>query len=841
MRLLQLVTGPGEMIDLHPNVTVATGLGAEGRRALADAVVGLSRGVAGPARGLLEAHGVLFELSDEMLALLDVAADDLHPVVSAVDLPTRGADTQHRDRLIAARALAEVDERLAAATEARDRQERARDAAAEALERARRDATEAVAGASDRIHLIDELTGVLDQAQERRRRLLEDRASVGPQREAADLRRAEVEVSTADVRSRHQEAALRCSELAGQLDQARLALDPDAVATWDAAVEQLAKVGAEVAAERLAVADLLEDDGSDEPPADRLVRAQQRIEEIEKQLAAFGPDDASHVTRALEHLREVHGSEPVPSTDAQRLAEQLAELDADLAATSGVGGAPPAALAAARARLDDARHALLEAEQAVRNPALDRGLVDQLEGAHADLADALDKAEGRFAGARAQRRVDGARAAEQAILDELGYASYADYMMGYTLLHVDPQKEAALEAARAELSSAEDAWRLLQAETEAELARAERVERRRQLLDEARLLLGRAVPAGEAIAELRAHRVPAVIPPEVVATLRRALDEAGLALGEEVLEREELILLAEAWLDEAGDAVGREQDLRHELMEAVEERDLAVAALEASERAAAGEDPAVEEEREARLRAARAAVDAADARRRAHLEAEAAVRALTDQLAAASEAERRAAEEAAGADAAVASAVHEADRLAADLELIKVELEELDRAEAEANEHLESLTDHESAPPEQLESEVAEAEAALAAAERDLQAASASCDELALEHRAAQDRVASLRDASGTEEAGSPVEEVEWYLLARLAAQRSVSLGGSLPILLDDALIGLEADELGHVLGRLERMADAVQVIVATDDPDAASWASLAGEDRAALVRPEAV
>lgn len=841
MRLLQLATGPGQMIDLHPNVTVAAGLDADARRALADVVTGLSHGVAGRASGLLEAHGVLFELSDEMLALLDVAADDLHPVVSAADLPNRRVDTQGRDRLTAERSLAELEERLATATETRDRRQRARDAAAEALERAHRDAKEAEAGASERIRLIDELTGKLDQAQERRRRLLEDRAAVGPQRDAAEARRAEVEASTAEVRSRHQDAALRCSELAGQLDQARLALDPDAIATWDSAVEQLAKVEAEVAAERLAVADLLEDAGGDEPPAERLARAQERIEDLEKRLAAFGPTESSDVLAALEHLREMHDGELVPSTEAQVLAEQLAELEVDLSATAGVVGAPAGALAAARARLDDARHALLEAEQAVRNPALDRGLVDRLEEAHADLVDALDKAEGRFGGARAQRRVDAARVAEQAILDELGYGSYSDYMMGYTLLHVDPQKEAALDAARAELSSAEDAWRLLQAETEAELARAERIERRRLLLDDARVLLGRAVSAGEAVAQLRAHRVPAIIPPEIVETLRRVLDDAGLALGDEVLEREELILLAEAWLEEAGEAVDREQDLRHQLMELADERDLAVAALEAAERAAAGEDPAVEEEREARLRAVRAAVDAADARRRAHLEAESAVSALSDQLAAASEAERRAAEEAADAESAVASAILEADRLAADLDLIAVELEELDRVEADANEHLQSLTDHESAPPEQLAREVADAEAALADAERQLEAASSERDGLEAEHLAGRDRVASLRGADGSVDEGSVVEEVEWYLLARLAAQRSVSLAGSLPILLDDALTGLDADQLGHVLGRLERMADAVQVIVVTDDPDAASWALLAGEDRAALVRPEAV
>ena len=82
-------------------------------------------------------------------------------------------------------------------------------------------------------------------------------------------------------------------------------------------------------------------------------------------------------------------------------------------------------------------------------------------------------------------------------------------------------------------------------------------------------------------------------------------------------------------------------------------------------------------------------------------------------------------------------------------------------------------------------------------------------------------------------------EEVEWYLIARLATQRAVCLGGSLPMLLDDALAALEQDQLIHVLDRLERMADAVQVIVVTDDPRASAWAVDAGLDRAAAVQPQ--
>ena len=89
-------------------------------------------------------------------------------------------------------------------------------------------------------------------------------------------------------------------------------------------------------------------------------------------------------------------------------------------------------------------------------------MVDRLELAHADVLLALEKADGRFGGGRAARRVEAARSAEQVLLDELGLTSYSDYMIGYSLLNVDPEKEAELEAAREELAAAEDEWRTLE-------------------------------------------------------------------------------------------------------------------------------------------------------------------------------------------------------------------------------------------------------------------------------------------------------------------------------------------------------------------------------------------
>ena len=121
MRLLQLATGENELIDLHPNVTVVAGLDQAGRRLLKDAVTGLARGAATGQRGLLEAHGVLFDLTPDMLDLLDIAPGDLQPIVTGDDLPIAHLDPRVRERAAAEREMADAEERWATRGEEHDR------------------------------------------------------------------------------------------------------------------------------------------------------------------------------------------------------------------------------------------------------------------------------------------------------------------------------------------------------------------------------------------------------------------------------------------------------------------------------------------------------------------------------------------------------------------------------------------------------------------------------------------------------------------------------------------------------------------------------------------------
>lgn len=80
------------------------------------------------------------------------------------------------------------------------------------------------------------------------------------------------------------------------------------------------------------------------------------------------------------------------------------------------------------------------------------------------------------------------------------------------------------------------------------------------------------------------------------------------------------------------------------------------------------------------------------------------------------------------------------------------------------------------------------------------------------------------------------VEELEYSLMARVAGQRSVSYAGSLPLVVDDVLGALGEVDLVRVLERLGRLADTVQVVLLSDQPDVVGWVRRLPPEQAALV-----
>jgi uncharacterized protein YhaN len=79
-------------------------------------------------------------------------------------------------------------------------------------------------------------------------------------------------------------------------------------------------------------------------------------------------------------------------------------------------------------------------------------------------------------------------------------------------------------------------------------------------------------------------------------------------------------------------------------------------------------------------------------------------------------------------------------------------------------------------------------------------------------------------------------EAIEFYLLARLAALRSVSYAGSVPLVIDDALADLSERDVEHLLHKLERMSESVQIVYLSDDPTVSTWARGIGFERGAVV-----
>jgi hypothetical protein len=87
-------------------------------------------------------------------------------------------------------------------------------------------------------------------------------------------------------------------------------------------------------------------------------------------------------------------------------------------------------------------------------------------------------------------------------------------------------------------------------------------------------------------------------------------------------------------------------------------------------------------------------------------------------------------------------------------------------------------------------------------------------------------------------EGGVDLSAIENFLVDRVEALRSVSFAGSVPLLIDDALVDLDVSGKEKVLDRLDREADDVQIVYVTSGDSAVmAWAERVGFERAAVVR----
>ncbi len=638
------------------------------------------------------------------------------------------------------------------------------------------------------------------------------------------------------------------SEAAQALEAARAESDPFAAAVFDAARERLRLLQAPEAPEAP------EDDGAVEgEPGDRAVEAEppttsiaddaaadvNRLEvrhaELEAALLALDTIDPFAVETALEQVRSSDDVELMPSADAQRIADEWVRNEAAVSGETPFEETSGNVLAAARRRLDTARAALFEAERAVRIPEIDRLDVEALENAHEEVLLAQDRADKRFGGDRARQRLNEARAAEQAILDRIGFDTYASFMMGTSIQHVDTEREHKLEASRVELSAAEDALAVLEQGIDAELARAALLARRRELRDEAARMLGRD-PGDDLEWELRHHKVELRGGGERAQRLRSALESAGMMLGREQPPKRMLVDLAEIWLEEQRQTVDHRTAIAHDLGEVDGELEAARKALSRARRNGdVDDDDRLEREREQ----ARAALRAAEERVQRQSGVEAEMSRRKSNLAQALDAERDAGAQLSSAERDEGEAARAEHDLAGEVRRDHAELAAALAAERGVCEELDELTHlaEEIGGPDNRaarQTAVEEAEAGLGTADA---AVTTARSELA-EIDGLLEQAASGNGEGSVATSAAAVEDLEWYLLSRLAQLRALSYAGSLPCVIDDALSGVEGDGLAHLLGRLERMSSAVQIIILSDDRDVAAWADGIGADRAITLYP---
>ncbi|HOT80523.1 MAG TPA: hypothetical protein PKY13_11080, partial [Microthrixaceae bacterium] len=449
---------------------------------------------------------------------------------------------------------------------------------------------------------------------------------------------------------------------------------------------------------------------------------------------------------------------------------------------------------------------------------LDPAAVDRLESIHDEIFE-LSGRTSRFGAGKQRRRLEHLRAEETKLLEELGFDTWSSYIMGITSAGSDPARRRdyenavrAYEQAEAELEHAANDPITVEVDPEYnDLQRA-----RADLVHLIEAFLGTEVGA-DPVPALRAVQVevaaiapPAALPRSQPAVpvaplgdvdgdageLGRALQDALVGTGANLPDRElsliELTSLAAGWLEtmeQLPQRISAATQQRDGIEEEISELAVELDALPDEATVVDAHQP-VEPDPEPELGEPEETLELIEARARV-AEGEARVRAHEEAVARIAEVE-------------------------AEYERLLQRSRELQKSLAEREPRVASL----------LEQRVA-ARNRLRRAENNRSAVeSARWDN---RHQTSEESSRFLGGSAGA-------EAVEWYVLARLAQQRSVSFVGSVPLVIDDAFANWPVEALGDVFTRLERMGEVIQIVYLTDDPDVGAWARSLGSDRALVL-----
>jgi hypothetical protein len=308
----------GVAIELHPLITVVSGLSDAARQRLDAAAQAIPAGTDPGARGAVEVHGVMLELSRETLELLELDDPDLDVVIRADDLPGHPAHTHEEP--------AEVTPEAPRTTAAPNSPE---------LDEARR--------------ILGRATGARDDARAERERAVEG----------------------------HDRVATRLRAFEAEIESARDDLDPESAAAVGRARAEISAAEARAAA----MADAQVADAR-RAAKQRVEALNEQADALRAEIARLRAIDPEPIRFALSRVAEAEPAPMVPSPEAARLADEIVKVTDQLALSEGRVAGGRNQLMELTARRDAAYDAFVVAEQALRTPELDQTIVEHLEQLH---------------------------------------------------------------------------------------------------------------------------------------------------------------------------------------------------------------------------------------------------------------------------------------------------------------------------------------------------------------------------------------------------------------------------------------------------------------------------
>lgn len=731
MRLLELrKNGVGSStLEFHPNLTIVSGLSAASRAAVIRAITSLPSASDPGLGGLVEAHGILFDLTTETLGVLGMGSP-LDVLVSADDLPggNGGPVLDNVTPLFGDNGGSEAE----ADADAADEDDRAAQAAIEA-------AQSKLEAAQESLQDIEEAHRVTLEA----------------------LDRAKLERAAA------MEAAQRVQ---GALDKARRERDI-ARAQRDGKVDET-----------------LSASNREQQLTTDLEAARRAQAELAEAIAELEERDPRPIQVLVDALHQPQSSRLVPSQAAAQLADEFAELQGQLDEVERRLQDDGLSMDQLSQRLEDARFEVAQSERGVAKPEATDDDIRELEAVHEEVLEAERRASGRIGRNAALKKLEESKVKEQSILDRIGFPTWASYVMGSSLLNIDPVAEQRLEQARAELIAAEQAWALLTRQLEEDPDYSSLLDRLEAVFLAAFDILG-GETEGDLEERLRNHLVPdeEVSRDDIIEALvyQLSLREVDVAEG---ANDDTVLGVAEQWLAATGDHWEKYRTLQEQLEEVGNQ--------------------VTTDERELEMLGADDDSDSQESRQRRYEEAESRVAEILEDL------------------EAVNNIVVDLDGQveAREMMLLPTEL---------------SLTAARAAL-EAADQKVAELFAARRAANPQAPATRPAALPPSYDRKPEiYDDLPYAADEEGDGTEPADEEAVEFYFLARLAALRNVSHAGSVPLVIDDALGDRDDEEVTRILGKLERMSESVQVIYLTEDDAVIRWADAVGLQRAAAVTPD--